>query len=304
MEKEAQTVYRRILAGEDAWYFLGPRCLWRVTGADRGRFLHGQLTQDILGQPVGRAIYSLALTPKGRLQAECTVFIGNEELWVETLTELKETLALRWQKFAIADDVAFEDVSQEWTLVHWFGFRPPPLPKGSMVWESRRLGLPGWDLCIPIASGKEIAFSSPQVPESLWETLRLEMGIGRWGRELHSDVLPQEARLERYAVSFEKGCYVGQEVVSRLAYVGHVNRILCLLAGPERELPLQAPAELLLEEGGSCPMTSTAYSLALDQAIALAYLPRAKANIGRRYDSPTGQWEVIDFPLQPIPFSK
>ncbi|CAF0696083.1 CAF17-like 4Fe-4S cluster assembly/insertion protein YgfZ [Candidatus Methylacidithermus pantelleriae] len=300
---QLQPLYETIRRGGKAWYPLGPRVLWRVTGKDGLRYLHGQLTRDILNQPPGTACYALALTPKGKLEAECTVCRGIAgELWVEAPWELKEVLQKRWEKFLVADEVLFEECSLAWSLIHCFGSEPPVLSSNFLCWESRRLGLPGWDLWVPVGELEKLSVDLPQVPEPLWETLRSEMGIGRWGKELGPDLLPQEARLERYAIDFRKGCYVGQEVVSRLAYVGRVHRVLSLLAWQGEEGEPSEPVHFAREDTTPLKSTSLAYSFALNRFIALAFLPVIHSEPGTRYHSPYGPWQVIEFPAQLQPF--
>jgi folate-binding protein YgfZ len=108
------------------------------------------------------------------------------------------------------------------------------------------------------------------------ELLRIEHGVPRWGSELTADTLPQEARLEQSSVDFDKGCYVGQEVVSRLRSVGHVNRLLHRFSG-SLPAPLDSPVSLLSKDDPSRPagtLTSAACDFELAQTLALGYLNR------------------------------
>jgi folate-binding protein YgfZ len=108
------------------------------------------------------------------------------------------------------------------------------------------------------------------------ENLRIEHGVARWGYELSENVIPSEAGLDERAISFSKGCYLGQEVISRIKSVGHVNRHLYgLLPGPETVLALGdklfSEAESIKEIG---VVTSIGQSRSLGQTIALGYVRR------------------------------
>jgi folate-binding protein YgfZ len=98
-----------------------------------------------------------------------------------------------------------------------------------------RFGPAGQDLWLPVTAPPP---DGPQLSSEAVELLRLSHGVPVWGAELTAETLPQEARLEDRAVDFHKGCYVGQEVVSRLRSVGRVNRLLCRLETvDDRPLP-------------------------------------------------------------------
>ena len=116
----------------------------------------------------------------------------------------------------------------------------------------------------------------PAIDEEMLETLRIEAGIPRWGRELGEETIPVEAGLDRTAIDYHKGCYIGQEVISRLKSIGHVNKELrgfISLDGkpPAAGMRLFAPGDSGREAGW---LTSAAYSFALEKDVALGYLKR------------------------------
>lgn len=139
---------------------------------------------------------------------------------LETAPECAESLLARLERYAISDDVAFEPVEASTSAWHVFGPAADALP-GRPV---KRLGLAGCDV------GAEPSGVSLATPGEI-EFLRIQQGIPRWGAEIDENILPQEAGLDRFAVDFHKGCYVGQEIVSRLKSVGRVNRRLCGFVG-------------------------------------------------------------------------
>ena len=243
------------------FFFPGPRTRVRVTGADRLRYLNGQLSNDLRRLAPGEAIAALVLTAKGKLCADVFVWLDGDALIVEADSSLEESLPARLERYAVSDDVAFELMPEDPLRCHVFG----SLPAGEGNVRIRRLGVEGVDL--------------PNAPENLMEAgrdeielLRIERGIPRWGNELSEDTLPQEAGLDQIAVDFKKGCYVGQEVVSRIHSVGRVNRRLCGFVGDFD--PVKAGAATLLASGGhkAGRLTSVAYHPELQKTVALGYV--------------------------------
>jgi len=248
------------LRREGGFFLPGLRTRVRVTGTDRLRYLNGQLSNDLRRLTPGEAIAALLLNAKGKLCADVFVWIDEEALIVEADASLEEILPARLERYAVADDVAFELMPQDPQRCHVFGL----LPAGKGSVRIRRLGVEGVDL--------------PSAPENLMEAgkvevelLRIERGIPRWGNELSEDTLPQEAGLDRIAVDFKKGCYVGQEVVSRIHSVGRVNRRLCGFVGDFD--PSKAGKATLVASGGhkAGRLTSAAYHPELQKTISLGY---------------------------------
>ena len=115
-----------------------------------------------------------------------------------------------------------------------------------------------------------------ELSEPLLESLRIEAGIPRWGRELDENTLPPEAGLERTHIDYAKGCYIGQEVISRLKSIGHVNRRLVGFVAAENE-PLKPGLRLFAPDNDAAEigtLTSAAWSFALEKPVALGYLKR------------------------------
>jgi len=162
------------------------------------------------------------------------------------------------------------------------GQEPPTISALGVVTfhRARRFGVDGWDWWTDTAAASraasELASRFLILSESLLESLRIERGVPRWGYELDENTLPPEAGLERDHIDYFKGCYIGQEVISRLKSVGHVNRQLIGFMG-ERDEPLTAPSRVFAAEQPERQigqLTSTAWSFALEKHIALGYLKR------------------------------
>ncbi len=208
---------------------LSDRAKFRVTGGDRVRFLNGQLTNELRDAKPGQTVYACVLTVKGKLCGDLFVTPLEDAFLLDCHPALRETLLARLEKYAIADEVEFSDQTDELSLFHSVapGLPQAVLPEGT-VSSSNRFDAEGTDLLVPVALKNVV----PQLlQEKVLETeqveaFRIEQGIPEWNKELGEDVIPNEAGLDQRAISYTKGCYVGQEVISRLKSMGHVNRKL------------------------------------------------------------------------------
>jgi len=270
-------LYHRILAGESLTFSLSPRALWLLTGPDRVRYLNGQVTSDVTTLADGQASYAAVCTAKGRMEGDLHIAAHGSEFYLDATAELRESLGQRLEKYLIADDAVFEDISDMWRLSHVFGAPTPDVPETSFVIANPRFGLPGHDVWIA-SSGSVIVGDS--IPSDIIETLRLEHGLPRWGTELTTNTLPPEAGPEMLAaISYTKGCYVGQETIARLKSVGHVNRTLVFMESASTSFP---PVGTKLKHGEKEVgiVTSAGASPRLGKGIALAYVAVSSATEG------------------------
>jgi tRNA-modifying protein YgfZ len=280
----------RRLRNEGGFFVLGDCARVRVTGADRLRYLNGQLSNDLGRLSPGEAMAALLLTAKGKLCADVFVWIEGESLIVEADAALEEALAARLERYAVADDVAFERLPPAVERWHVFG----SVAAGRDGVRICRLGVEGVDVLLPpdglLEAGREEV-----------ELLRIERGVPRWGTELSEETLPQEVGLDRTAVDFHKGCYVGQEVVSRIHSVGRVNRHLSGFVG-EFEASAARVATLVDAAGRkSGRLTSAAYHPELRKAVALGFLQGQVTGAAFSIEDETGaclgKAERSEFPL-------
>ena len=284
---------------------LSDRVKLRLTGADRVRFLNGQITANVQRLVPGKARPACVTTAKGRLCADIFVHATEDALFVDADASVRETLPSRLERYIISDDVTLDDVSGEMRLLHLV--RPAAERPGV---RANRFGHPGLDLWLGAAEfGKvwdELSAAYCVLDESLCESLRIEAGIPRWGRELDENTLPPEAGLERTHIDYDKGCYIGQEVISRLKSIGHVNRRLAgFIASEESAL---APGMRLFAPGGDAAeigaLTSTSWSFALEKPAALGYLKRGSpmGELLARADGEPGPGRIVraqELPLFP-----
>lgn len=220
---------------------LGSPVLLEFSGPDALRFLNGQLTQDVrrvLGQTL--ALPSCVTDVKGKLQFRVTLMEAAKGVfWVSGLAEWAEVLEARLTRYLIADDVTVTDLTSTYRLAHLIGPILEP-PAGVISRESERYGVKGMDWWIP-NDQTDVLLEIPQYDRDALEALRIRAGVPAWGRELNAGLLPPEASLDVTDCSYNKGCYIGQEVISRIKSAGKVNkrltRFVCdsqvpLLCGP------------------------------------------------------------------------
>jgi tRNA-modifying protein YgfZ len=287
---------------------LSDRAKFKVTGKDRVRFLNGQLTNDIDRLRSGSAIYACALTAKGKLCADLFVAATEESHYLDAESLLRESLAARLEKYIIADDVTLEDVTDEFGLFHLTDSKFPVSSEGIEIFqiESARFGTSGVDLWFPASQTALMRerLKNELIDAEALENLRIEQGIARWGSELSENVIPNEAALDKRAISYTKGCYLGQEVISRIKSLGHVNRHLRGLL-PVGDLVLEAGDKLIgaAKAGKEVGLiTSVGRSRSVGRAIALGYIRRGFDVPGstlqvRRNDTLIGSVEICSLPF-------
>ena len=268
---------------------LGFPALLEFRGADAVRYLNGQLTQDVRRVAGGNiALPSCVTDAKGRLQFR--VWINEWEsgiIHVDGPAETAGALEARLTRYLIADDVEVADLTGEWRLVHFTG----PLadaPEGVIVKHSARFILPGTDWWIPAGLGIVFPEDIPPLEGDALEAFRIKQGVPAWGRELTEGLLPPEAGLDATDISYQKGCYIGQEVISRMKSAGKVNKRLVRLA-----MDAATPAEgmTLTDAEGNPAGNPTSISPQTEGGVrhALGYLKRGVAEVylvdsdGRRH---------------------
>jgi tRNA-modifying protein YgfZ len=283
-----------------------------LTGSDRRAFLHGQVTQDIERLEPGHGAYAALLTHKGKMLSDMRVLdLGGELLLSCERAGLQELFNMI-RRYKLGSDVEVHKRTLEMGELSLIG------PEARRVAGAAELGpeehdnvraqlgahdvvLVASDLGVDVFCDAEVtegvrgallAAGAEEVSESAAEVVRVESGRPRYGVDLDANVIPQEADLNERAVSFTKGCYVGQETVARLFYRGKPNRHL-------RGLRLSAPVEpgtpLRLVEKEVGRLTSVAVSPALGP-IGLA-LVRRQAEPGSTLAAGDGTAEVVELPF-------
>ncbi len=224
-----------------------------VAGPDGAEYLQGQLTNDVESLEVGDGQYSALLDRKGKMQADMRVLRpAEEEIVLDTERETKDVALRHLTMYSIGRDVSVSDVTAERAILSLIGPRAAeiaataPLPEFACEAtsvhgvEAIAAGTrDGFDLICAAADSERLsdallAAGAVAVSPEAAEILRVEAGAPRFGAEMDTATMPAEAGIVEAAVSFTKGCYIGQETVARLHYKGKPNRHLrgLRLSGP------------------------------------------------------------------------
>lgn len=210
---------------EGGAYCLPPRLLIRLSGRDAFRYLNGQVTRDLSRISETQALSACILTPKGKLCASLLIWRAGKDLMIECDPALEEALMARLERYIVADDVTLAlDAPAITETIHVFGSTASGQYPGI---HSQRLGVDGTDV------QKEMMHESVTlIDPAVIGTLRIERGIPAWGLEMNEETLPPEVGLDLTHIDYDRGCYPGQETISRLKSIGRVRRQLLTLCSP------------------------------------------------------------------------
>jgi folate-binding protein YgfZ len=339
-----------------------------LTGADRVRFLHGQVTNDVKRLRVGDGCYAALVTAKGKMQSDLNIFCLQDELLLDFEPGLTSVATQRLEKYIVADEVQVVDVAPHYGLLGVQGPKAEAVLRSLGVFtdiptaslnsskvadatlgeiylmnhprvdrgQQGRAGSPlpaaelrddggaqgttrptrdfaGFDLFVPTNSLAAVADKLITAAKSIggracgwtaFETARIEAGIPRFGADMDETNIPLECGIEARAVSYNKGCYIGQEVLNRIHTIGHVNRELrgLLLADDLKTLP--ARGDKLFKDGKEVGyITSAIASPILKANIALGYARREVNAVGTGLKLLTGTSESVARIVE-VPFAE
>jgi folate-binding protein YgfZ len=299
---------------DGAFFEFSERTKLRITGNDRVRFLNGQITNDVRKATESTAIEACVLNAKGKLNADLFLSAASDCFWIDADRELREALRARLERYVIADDVQIEDVTDRWSIFHVLSRAAPDVKDSRRLVSTRRFAEAGWDIWADSAFHDAVS----QLLSSMLrffdaastEIFRIEYGIPRWGRELTEEIIPIEANLEERTVDYEKGCYIGQEVISRIKMSGQTNKRLCGLISLH-DAPLLPGMKLARasDQGKQAGwITSAVRSEKLGKEIALGYVKRGFNTAGANLDafaskdSDAAVSTPVPVELVPLPF--
>ena len=216
-----------------------------VGGQDAAEYLQGQLTNDIEALDPGQGAYAALLDRKGKMQADMRVLRTADDIRIGVEPQALGVTLRHLTMYAIGRDVTVEDHTADFALLSVVGPASaeltglPPLGAENDHAEAQLDGIEarvvrtdqGLDLMVEVANRDRVldalaARGVAGVTEDALEIVRVETGRPRYGREMTTETIPQEAGINERAVSFTKGCYIGQETVARLHYKGKPNRHL------------------------------------------------------------------------------
>ena len=196
----------------------------RLTGGGVAEFLQGQVSNDVDAVAPGHGCYATLLTAKGKIRADTRILRGTDWFLLDFEPQAMPVFRHMVDVYGLGREVKAEDVSSLRLLSVIGPAARSDAPEHSFTEEDGVLQVAtdvGYDLI-----GRDVRPPAREVPEEVAECLRIESGRPRLGFELGDDVIPQEAGINERAISFTKGCYVGQETVARLFYKGKPNRHL------------------------------------------------------------------------------
>lgn len=313
MQIELDGQYRALR--EEAGAVERPRGLLEVRGSQAQEYVQGQVTNDVLALDEGEGCYAALLDRKGHMRGDLRVLRRGDDLLLDMEPEGLEAIRGHLSTYLVGYDARVEDLTPDLGLISVIGpasatatgvegLRPEYAHREVEIGGTRCRAIAtdlGLDLVCPaaeISSVQEALASAGAAPvsEEAAEILRVESGRPRFGREMTTRTIPAEAGINERAVSFSKGCYIGQETVARLHYRGKPNRHL-------RGLRLSAPtapgAALALSERQVGEIGTSCVSPALGP-IGLAVIrreaePGAVLQVG---EEDGGEAEVVELPFR------
>lgn len=275
----------------------------RVTGPDRVRFLNGMVTNDVAQLRPGHGMLAVKASNRGRVEGVMRVRARDEALELDLLDVVADKVRRTLDQFIIMDDCAIEDVSGAREVLTVLGpgaaraagvsatLEPHAFVADGerMVIADATLGLAGFEIHAPAGQGAAalaaaVAGGATPISAEALDIARVEAGTPLDGRDLDEDTIPMEARLER-ALSLQKGCYVGQEVIARATNLGGVKHILVGLRLEGERVP-PAGSRILIAGSGEATgeVTSAVRSPGLGAPIALGFVRRAHEAPGTRIE--------------------
>ena len=310
-----RTLPARFTTVLDEWAAVRRRCgvldagfrgLLRLTGSDRVSFLQGMLSNDVARLQSGAGAYAALLTQQGKVVADLRVYVLPDELWLDVPAARAAAVRENLERYIIADDVecaaddgvaplvVIEGPLADRVLLAVTGEATAdlaPFAHRGMTFDGVRVRAAA---VTHTAERGYLLFGDPAAAPNLWkrccaagagpvgmdalDVLRIEAGIPWYGRDFDDTSLISEVGLEA-AISYKKGCYLGQEVVERVAARGQVHRKLVGLICDGEQIP--PPDSTLLRAGKDAGwITSAVWSPARNAVIALGYVRRESWDLG------------------------
>jgi folate-binding protein YgfZ len=226
-----------------------PACLLRVSGSDAATFLQGQFTNDLSRIGPGRAVYGLWLDRKGHVIADSHVICAPDGagFWIASVASPAPAVARRLGDYIVADDVVIEDATAAWRGLSLIGEGAGAWlagePRSGMFFRGRRDSGENWEWIHAAGDSQSVdaaVSGARRVGLADVERMRIASGIPSIPADIGPADLPNEGGLETQAISYSKGCYLGQEVMARLRSMGRVRRTLVRVRGSGTTPPVPA----------------------------------------------------------------
>lgn len=236
------------------------RAVLAITGKDRADWLQGLVTNDVASLAPGERRYAAYLTPQGRMVTDMNVVARPDRLLLDVPAPLAATLRERMDGLIFAEDVQVVDVGasmEVWTAI---------LPASGRTLAH-----------VIVDAGQPHGFSYPEISFDTFEVVRIESGIPRFLADMDTDTIPLEAGIEDRAISFTKGCYVGQEVIVRVTHRGGgrvAKKLVRWKADPSAAVVPLAGARIFADVRDIGRVTSAAFSPEREAVVGLGYVHR------------------------------
>ena len=301
-----------------------------VTGADRASYLQGLLTNDVVALRPGQGCYAAYLTAQGRMIADLHVYELGDLMLLVMAGGVKDGVLAKLDQFIFTEDVQLGDVTDTFAQIAVVGpdasrtvaallpgvsvdtlqalaehgnLRTEWAGGAAIVTRVTDIGEAGYDLYVERARSDDLkaalgASGALEMDEPTVEALRIESGVPLFQRDMDEATIPLEAGIESRAISFSKGCYVGQEVIIRVLHRGH-GRVVRRLVGLRFDGP-QIPAPGTTIRSGDRTIgdvTSSTHSPALNSPIALGYVHRDFVEPGTKVAAGESSGEVVALPF-------
>ncbi len=291
----------------------------KLTGTERVPWLQGMLTNDVEKLPSGSGCYAAHLTPQGKIVAHMQVLVDDDAVWLCLERAVVPKLLAAFDKLLIMEDVQMFDVSEEYSILAIIG---PKAAAALESWIDEPLKIAGkyahrkiddsrivvsdlgYDVWVPRGKADKVLRFLAQsgatpIDHGTWDVLRTEAGIPVYGVDIDETTMMPE--IGDAGISYEKGCYIGQEVVAKVKYIGHVNRRFVGLTLSGGELPkLKSPIRKAGREVGY--LTTTLFSPGLNKPIALGFVTRTAYGSGSEVEVVSNEKAlpavIVDLPFR------
>lgn len=298
---------------------VGPRTEVAIRGRDRLRVMNNNCTADLRRLRPGQGAEAFVLNIKGMTVGHVGLFLAEDQLELSTVENQAAELVSHLQQYIVSEDVQFVDRSQDVAslllagpdaerALETLGVQSPPAERmghglgvlnaiAVTIRRTELLGVDGFHLVLPVEAkekvlGQILAQSIPLCSKEILDAVRIENRIPQYGCDIDAKNLPQEVGRDQAAISFTKGCYLGQETVARLDALGHVNRHWVALVFDGSLVP---PRGFVIEREGKpvARITSATWSPKFGRPLALGYVRDGVHHVGQSFASHLGAAFVV-----------
>jgi len=292
----------------------------RLTGPERVSWLQGMVTNDVQKLSSGNGCYAGHLNPQGKMVAHMEILKDDDSLWLVVERASIAHLLSAFDKLLIMEDVQVAELSDAMSILGLIGpqsksvleaWLGQPLNLDSLythrvVGEARVIVTDlGFDVWVPRESTDRSLRALAQsgataIDHGAWDVLRTEAGLPLFGVDIDETTTMPE--LGDRGISYDKGCYIGQEVVAKVKYIGHVNRRFVGLVMEGEDLP-QAKSAIRKADKEVGYVTTSLFSPGLNKSIALGFVARTAYAPGTAVEVANGA-KTISAVIVDLPFSK